>query len=238
MEGYQKLKDFVESNIEILKSGMSSGSENEFPKYDLFPINYLTFAEEELNMIKDPIQDREKINCILHLKRALDCQLDIFFFTLGFNEFLKRKNLGINNKLQFLQDVGVIKSRTIERFNKMRNKIEHHYHIPDIDDIEVYYDLISSLISNIEMIISSLYSEIIVNDIDEKYRVEIRYQANKVPSICYSINNCGEIFTYEVNIEEKQKEFTNIFKIYILLAKNNTASNHINDLYIKEMLRK
>jgi hypothetical protein len=237
MEGYERLKEFLIKHIEKLKFRHGVGIENKLPDFDLFPMNYLIFAENELDMIEHPSSFvREKINCILHLKRALDCQLDLFFFTLGFSDYLKKKNLGINSKLQFLQSVGVIKSRTIARFNKMRNKIEHHYKIPDVEDVEVYFDLISALIANIEMTLASLYSKMVFSDPDKNLKVKIQYNSESIPGIYFEIHEHEQIYKYEVNIEKNLEEFMKIFKIYILLAKRDTIMSPRNNLYITTLI--
>jgi hypothetical protein len=206
------------------------------PSYDLYPQDYLKFAEEELeNIGKSDEGIRNKINCILHLKRALDCQLDVFFYALGFSDYIKRNNLKLGKKLGFLRDVGIINSRVIDRFNSLRNKIEHDYKIPVIEDIEVYYDLIHSLVSNIEMALfaisfqthMSFYcsSEAIGFFIEYKYNDEF-------PKITFEFDEeNGQTFQGEVSISELE-EFKKVFKIYYSLCKRDLflRENYILDI--------
>lgn len=44
------------------------------PKFEILPREYLSYAEGEID--RDSVVSR--INCIGHLKRALECQVDIF----------------------------------------------------------------------------------------------------------------------------------------------------------------
>jgi hypothetical protein len=204
------------------------------PNYDLYPQDYLKFAEEELeNMGKSDLGIRTKINCILHLKRALDCQLDVFFYALGFSDYLKGKNLGFNSKLRFLRDVGIINSRVIDRFNTLRNKIEHHYKIPAIEDIEVYYDLIHSLVSNIEMALFAISFQTIISfsRSSETPGFLIEYNIDELPRIIFEIDEHEQIFQGEVSISELE-EFTKVFKIYYLLCKRDLflRENYILDI--------
>ncbi|KQB91897.1 MULTISPECIES: hypothetical protein [Geobacillus] len=229
MEVYERLKKFLIENLSVLRGGTSIGGLREAPKFDLFPSDYLKFAEEELELSESSGNNvRAKINCILHLKRALDCQLDVFFERLGFSEYLKKKNLGINSKLKFLTEAGIIKSRSIERFNTIRNKVEHHYQIPEVEDIEVYFDLITTLIANIEMTILALYSnrEMTISSFPEdnkSLKMELAVFKDK-PSIDLIIQDADETFNATIDIDQRE-EFLSIFKIYILLTKRESFAS-------------
>jgi hypothetical protein len=228
VDGYTRLKTFLEEYLKKLNSGSSVGGIKEPPIFELFPSDYLKFAEQELSIYFDgkSYETRALINCILHLKRALDCQLDVFFYRLGISVFIKKMNLGLNSKLEFLQNVGIIKSRSIERFNKLRNKIEHHYQIPNVEDIEVYYDLITTLISNIEMTILALYSgrEFELHDLDGNYFVSFVYDFTSIPIIHIKIRVKDDVFEQSFSIED-YGNFSRIFKVYLLLLKKDSFAS-------------
>ncbi|MGG3846726.1 hypothetical protein [Aeribacillus composti] len=227
---YKIVKSFLERNINKLNSGSSNGGIKSKPNFDLFPSDYIRFAEEELdNLEANGLNIREKINCVLHLKRALDCQLDIFFHIFSLKKIIDEKNLGIPKKLDFLKKVGIINSRVIDRFNSLRNKIEHHYKIPEINDIEVYFDLINALVSLIEMNIYPLLyiDELMKSDISKNISIKLSYLIeSEYPLIKYKIVENGEEFGGEVSVVKNYIEFTNLFKVFLLLAKK--------DVFVKE----
>lgn len=205
-----------------------------FPNFELMPSDYMQFAEEELELIeKYPENIRSKINSILHLKRALDCQMDIFFHAFGLHEYIKRKNLGINTKLEFFKELGLINSRVIKRFNKIRNRIEHSYKIPEIPEVEVYYDLINSVISNIDKVIHSVAttSGNIVQGLEDDRVLEVVYERRKDPSIRFKvINENGEIFEGDSTIEDSREEFIYCLKVFIYWNSENSIKKQKENL--------
>ncbi|MEZ8544523.1 hypothetical protein AB4622_26065 [Vibrio splendidus] len=147
MKNIEEFKKFLEANMHNFEP---SGKENPFSvatKFEVTPREYLRFAEDELNR-NTPVS---LINCVSHLKRALDCQLDTFFEVYNLRELFKKRNIKIEKKLQFIGAIGFFNSRSLIRLNNIRNKMEHHYSIPDIQDIEVYFDLITAIVQLLEL---------------------------------------------------------------------------------------
>ena len=144
------IEDFKKFIKQYINSFDGSSKENPLhveKKFDLSPRDYLAFAEEELNKNTSV----SLINCVAHLKRALDCQLDSFFHVFNLFNLFKKRNLKIEKKLQFIGAIGYLNSRSLIRLNSIRNKMEHHYAIPEIEDIEVYFDLITALVQLLEL---------------------------------------------------------------------------------------
>ncbi|WP_203364700.1 hypothetical protein [Bacillus sp. REN10] len=190
------------------------------PEYDLFPNDYLLFAEEELDLlVKNPENIRLKINCVLHLKRALNCQIDIFYNVFGFTKFLKKKNLGMDSKLHYLDELGLVKSRVMSRFNKIRNKVEHNYKIPSIADIEVYFDLIDSIITNLDKVIFKvgINAGQSREDFESERRFSIQYERSSIPTINFSVDNDSKVYNGNVSIDENRELFTKLFKLYLII---------------------
>lgn len=238
MQRYNEICDFLKENIESIEISGSGGSSPEFPLYDLYPVDYLKFSEIEINLFKENNEARNLINSILHLRRALDCQIDVFLEVFGLYKIFKRKNLGINKKLNFFKDIGIFDARTLERFNLLRNKIEHHYHLPEVYDIEVYYDLISSIISNMELAILTLSLqnelEFIVNSDEENdgksgYKIlDIKYKKFEIPVIEINLRkNREEIFSFKVDANEIEV-FPLFYKVmYLLIKKESLIRNEL-----------
>jgi hypothetical protein len=236
MDRYDQLCAYLRENIEYLNLDGCTGGCPNYPSYDLYPIDYLKYAEAEINLYKDEKSDRNLINCILHLRRALDCQMDIFLHVFNLLEIFKRHNLGITSKLTFLMDIDVLNSRVFNRFNLLRNKIEHSYQIPQVDDIEVYFDLISSLISNIELSILAitLHEEVIFckGEADEKFQYDeyltIGYVFNEFPKINIHIGDREkDVLSFEVSAKDYEV-FTKLFRVmFLMIRKGNFVSENI-----------
>ena len=45
---------------------------------------------------------------------------------------------------------GLYRSKSLKKLNQFRNRLEHHYEIPEIEDVEVYFDLVVAFVGLIE----------------------------------------------------------------------------------------
>jgi hypothetical protein len=211
----------------------SSGHDFEFPNFGLLPTDYLKFADEALEY-KDPCH---LINCVTHLKRAAECEIDTFLYVCNLYKISEKKNLGFDTKLNFLKDVGIFNSRTLSRFNNMRNKIEHEYAVPNITDIDVYYDLISALVELLEgaMFILCRGSELgFYFEEEEKIigRFAIQYNYEK-PGINVSWKIKNEKEELSADFKDDRAEFIYFFKVLILLNKWSCLIN--NEVLIENL---
>ncbi len=125
------------------------------PEFDYYALDYLDFAEMNLRRTSHLSQAREEenelISCVSNLKRALDCQIECFLCSWGLREEVNKSNLGLNKKLIFLTEIGLVSSRTIERFTTIRNKIEHDFQRPQIADLEALFDLVTAVVAILQM---------------------------------------------------------------------------------------
>ena len=96
----------------------------------------------------------ELISCVSNLKRALDSQIECFLYVYSISQSTRRLNFSSNQKLSFIANVGIFSSRTINRFIKLRNKVEHEFRKPVVKDIEALYDLIMAAVSLLKNAIS------------------------------------------------------------------------------------
>ena len=56
----------------------------------------------------------------------------------------------VPRKLEFVGAAGIVPARSLAKLNARRNRIEHEYANPDIEELEVYFDLAISFIHTIE----------------------------------------------------------------------------------------
>jgi hypothetical protein len=146
----QKIINFFEKYIAELDIDSGGGAWPKVPTFELLPRDFLDFAERDLEA---PRSTHALVNATSNLKRAVDCQLDFLLCTLNLDNFYRSKRLGIDRKLGLLKQAGIFRSRSIEKLNALRNRLEHHYEKPKIEDVEVYYDLVAAFVSVIESVV-------------------------------------------------------------------------------------
>lgn len=159
----QQLRDILLEFIDRMDSGGGSGHSGEIPKFDYYAFDYLEFAELNLQKHHESNQVREKenelISCLSNLKRALDCQMECFLESWNIRKNFRKKNLGLDKKLSFLAEAGLFTSRTIHRFSKIRNKFEHEFQKPEVQDLEALFDLVTAFVAILQNAMMSGFLE-------------------------------------------------------------------------------
>lgn len=142
----QRLLTFLRDHLSKLTWTGGSTASLQFSEFDLTPFDYLRYAELEIK--RD--DEASRINCVAHLKRAIDCELDTLLHTMRLSDLFERKNLKIGKKLEFIAASGLFRSKSIETLNTLRNRMEHDYVVPDAEDIELYFEIVQAMIYAIE----------------------------------------------------------------------------------------
>lgn len=235
MDSKIKIIKFLEKHIEDLIGSGGSGCALSQPNFDITPRDFLDFAEKDL---EQPNSIHSLVNATSNLKRAIDCQLDSFLILLNLDNFYRKKRLGVDRKLGFLEKAGLFRSKSLEKLNRLRNRLEHHYEIPEIEDVEVYYDLVVAFVSVIEgaMPLVGHSSELVMElkgggsisttYISEKPCIQIELNhKNSELELCF---NC-DLSEADSNIE-KLEEFAFFFKAHSLLRlydEGISSSKHV-----------
>ncbi|WP_025915731.1 hypothetical protein [Herminiimonas sp. CN] len=144
---------FFEKYVEELEGDGGMGGEINLPYFELLPRDFVEFAERDLRTISS---SHSLVNATSNLKRAVDCQLDFLLCALNLDNLYREKRLGVDRKLGLLKKAGIFRSRSIEKLNTFRNRLEHHYEVPKIEDVEVYFDLVAAFVNVIEATIPAL----------------------------------------------------------------------------------
>lgn len=147
-ENADRIKKFLKEHVYHLETEGSGGPFVDLPDYEIHPREFLEYAEAELD---DLDTNQSIINCLSNLKRAIDCQIDIFLHALNILEIYQERRLGIDKKLGFIEKCGIFSKGSLSRINTIRNKMEHHYQIPKIGDITVYFDLVTAFVYVLEI---------------------------------------------------------------------------------------
>ena len=148
-EKSQRLGAFVIDNIEQMRFQLEEMKPTslDFPSFEVTPFDYIVFAEKALKT--DSLESR--INCVSHLKHAIDCELDTFLHILNLDTLLhilnpKRDKASVAEKIGITGRIGVFNSRSLVKLNQIRNKMEHAYVEPEIQDLEVYSELVQAFV--------------------------------------------------------------------------------------------
>ncbi|MCD9024708.1 hypothetical protein [Cohnella silvisoli] len=230
----EKLSNFILENFSLLEYDSGSGKSLKFPEFQLHALDYLKFAEEEM----ENRTTRSLINCISHLKHATDCQMDTFLHVLNLYKVFDKKNLKFDVKLKFLKDIGLFSSKSLSRLNVFRNRMEHYYEVPKINDIEVYYDLITAFVGVLQGALSILanYGSGVGMYIDEtennsftRFSIEYHYDEQQITAN-WDTKELEEELIVKVN---EQDDFTYFLKVLFLI---HHRESYASDSYIINQL--
>ncbi|XTR39052.1 hypothetical protein ACQQ2T_06595 [Paraclostridium tenue] len=228
----EKFKVFIKKYYKYLEGDGGRGSVCSIPRFDLYSRDYLRFAQKSL----DQGENDGLINCVSNLKRAMDCELDTFLFIIDLYNIFKKKNLKVEQKLKFIETIGLFSSKSLERLNKVRNKMEHEYKVPNLIDIEMYFELVEALIRSLQMAGTLLslneYQDFIIYDDDSN---EIGYlnleykRAKEYPTIEISWDIHREKESISVTPED-YNAFAYCLKIHLLLYQKDSIGS-LNYIY-------
>jgi hypothetical protein len=231
MEPFKLLLEFLKKNYLLLEPSGSSGDSGKIIKYELMPRDYLSFCDHEFENDLDTIES--KINIISNLKRAFDCEISIFFEFLNLSAKIRDKNLGINAKLNFINQIGIFPKRSMVKIENIRNKIEHEYKCPELGELEVYYDLIYVFILIIEKQIALMQS---LSEIEETLGDDLKNEAYGYFKIGYNFEET-EIYSvfrntkdrangkYAISIDKDPEEFGRALHLFFIILQNEWKVN-------------
>lgn len=147
-------------------------------KFDFSPKDFLRFAKEDLK----EKGDRGIVNSLVNSKRAIDCQIDEAFQNCGinnndFNPNIKKfisyfeLNDDIPIKLKAIHALNLAPSILISKTRNLRNKLEHYYQKPSIEEAKEAVDIADLFIRSVDGRFKSLITECSITD-------EMSYNSN------------------------------------------------------------
>lgn len=104
---------------------------------DLRPTDYIRFANADLKQNLEHFQ----INALSNAKRAIDCQVDNLFSVFGL-----RQKRSFPEKLNVVEELGMLAPQILKKVVKVRNLLEHEYYRPQIGEVEDAVDIASLFI--------------------------------------------------------------------------------------------
>lgn len=110
-------------------------------KYESSANDYLQYAIEDLG---DGCAPRNLVNAISNTKKALHIRME---------ELSEGFGIGKNKSpfplmFKYLKNCGFVAPRILDRINKYRNKVEHEYVMPELEDVEIYIDVVQLFIES------------------------------------------------------------------------------------------
>ena len=161
----------------------SSGSSSIEQIFDISPKDFLRFAKEDLQ------EDNERgfINSISNAKRAIDCQIDEVIeklasdsndFTPLVKDFLKyfEFELDIPIKLQIIHALNFAPSLIISKSRTLRNKLEHIYQKPNIQEVKEALDVADLFLRSVTGKLIMIWDDFEI--VDGKSDTEIKFLFN------------------------------------------------------------
>ena len=101
------------------------------------PFQYLEFARQDSF---DGTESRNLINSLSNAKRALHLQVETIAQGYGYKKL--KRNSRFPAKLEFLGEIGIATPPIISKLNVLRNKVEHDYIVPGLEQIRDYCDIV------------------------------------------------------------------------------------------------
>lgn len=151
------------------------------------PQIYLKFAVQDIESNQG---ERFYVNAFSNAKRAIHFQTDIISKAFGIGLIPEKQRNSFPKKLDFCEKCGIVGSRILKKFNRIRNKLEHEYYIPQAEEVENIIDVAQLFLSATARFITSFPSDL---------EIELEPQQGlEIPSIAGSelLVNEGVIYLY------------------------------------------
>lgn len=105
----------------------------------LKPNAYLQDAIEDL---KSGNERRNLNNSIRNAKSALHMRVDILCASFAGENYFKKNLKNFPSKMDFLEKIGIVRPRIMDKINKNRNEIEHDYRDASLEESEDFIDIV------------------------------------------------------------------------------------------------
>jgi len=224
--------DFTQGLIEP-DSGSAINYQLEITPKDFLGYSKLDFKSSD---------KRGNINALTNAKRAIDCQSDKIFYSLGLDpnnfpisidEFIcKSKNSPLKKdlpiRLKFLQALCFAPAEIIANARLLRNKLEHYYKRPSDEEVSNAIELAELFILATDSKLKDIW-DFSITDIGKKDITEIHLK----DCIYIRYNNkksCFHIQCYAGKDERKEIEIRNTDTEFYFLFKIATSFDYNEDI--------
>jgi hypothetical protein len=206
--------------------------------FEISPKDFLTYSKQDFKTN----DKRGNINALTNAKRAIDCQVDKVFFSVGLDpnnfphvieEFIEasknypsKKDLPI--RLRFLQAMSFAPAEIIAKARLLRNKLEHYYRRPTDEDVSNAIELAELFILATDNKLKSLW-DFTISDVEK--RSKSNGTLNDSIYICYDYKK--HLFDVRAFIGKNGKKIMkvkNTDKVFYYLLRIATSFDYEEDV--------
>ena len=196
-------------------------------EFEISPKDFLNFSKQDFKA-----DDKHgNINALTNTKRAIDCQTDKVFFSIGLdpNDFPNTVESFISNaknppkkdlpiKLRFLQTIDFAPAKIIANVRKIRHDLEHFYKKPSNEEVSSAIELAELFIQATDSKLRTM-TDFYITDIEKQSKsdghvwdtVYIEYNSEKG---MFSLQGwAGKDKQRKINIKNTSEEFYYLLKI-------------------------
>lgn len=117
-------------------------------KTPIKPAEYLKFAEQDLR--RGGV--RGFVNAMGNSKRAIDCQIHVVLEGLGVSA-----SGNFPQKLERIEQLGLVAPRILKKTVQLRNRLEHDFHRPHLDEAENAVDVATLFLETLRPLVAGSY---------------------------------------------------------------------------------
>jgi hypothetical protein len=125
-------------NYEWDTIGAWNANDIEIP-FQINSADFLNFAKNDL-LIDDL---HHQVNAFSNTKRAIECQIDSLLIRFGLFKKSKNDKWRFPQKMDMLNEIGIVSPEILRKINRHRNLLEHEYSIPNRENVEDAIDVAS-----------------------------------------------------------------------------------------------
>ena len=134
--------------------------------------DFIGFAELDLKNSSD----RDIVNALSNIKRAIENRMDCIFFAFKYYELSKDWNFP--EKVEKLNNLGIISPRILTKINRIRNLLEHQYQIPKKQEVMEAYDVAILFLAYTKNFLKRFVREGSFYTDDPRVFVHLKFQKN------------------------------------------------------------
>ena len=136
--------------------------------------DFISFAELDLK----GSSDKDIVNALSNIKRAIENRMDCIFFAFNYYELSKAWNFP--EKVEKLNNLGIISPRILTKINRIRNLLEHQYQIPKKQEVMEAYDIAILFLAYTKNFLKKFVKEGSFYTDDPRVFVYLKFQKNGV----------------------------------------------------------
>jgi hypothetical protein len=136
-----------------LFNGLSFGNSNIKVPFEIGSEDFLSFAQDDLRKSTD----QALINALSNIKRAIDCRIASVLYALGIYKKSKREQWDFPKSTDFLCKLGILAPNVLKQINRERNKLEHEFTKPTMNEVLVFLDVASLFLASTNYLLKDHY---------------------------------------------------------------------------------